>query len=178
MHQSSLDDMTRFRDSCLSERDDLTKCDIGSQNTDGWYRPVFAEPSRRYIGIYMTARRNVDVVLRNSLDRRNAVILSRARIGDRAALGTEAAVTKNISHYALAVGSPARLVKLRFYIESIHQLSRVRWREWPDERIANALPLLLDDNLLGFLKAVADSMLFNSGKFSTNWSLDIDKEPR
>lgn len=69
MHQSSLDDMTRFRDSCLSERDDLTKCDIGSQNTNGWYRPVFAEPSRRYIGIYMTARGNVDVVLRNPLDR-------------------------------------------------------------------------------------------------------------
>ena len=46
---------------------------------------------------------------------RNAVILSRVHIGDRAALGTEVAVTKNISHYALAVGNPARLVKLRFY---------------------------------------------------------------
>ena len=65
MHQSSLDKMTRFRDSYLAGRKDLTIYDIGSQDVNGCYRPVFAEPSWRYIGIDMTAGGNVDVVLRN-----------------------------------------------------------------------------------------------------------------
>ncbi|MHB1883264.1 MAG: methyltransferase domain-containing protein [Acidithiobacillus sp.] len=65
MHQSSLDKMTRFRDSYLAGRGDLTIYDIGSQDVNGCYRPMFAEPSWRYVGIDMTAGENVDMVLRN-----------------------------------------------------------------------------------------------------------------
>lgn len=65
MHQSSLDKMTRFRDSYLAGRGDLTIYDIGSQDVNGCYRPIFAEPSRHYVGIDMTAGENVDMVLRN-----------------------------------------------------------------------------------------------------------------
>ena len=119
-----------------------------------------------------------DVVIGNDVwIGRNAVILSGVHIGDGAAIGTEAVVTKDVPPYALAVGNPARLVKLRFDTESIHQLLKIRWWEWPDERICQALPLLLNNDLLGFLKAAADSVLFSSEKFSTNWSRDIDKEP-
>lgn len=77
-------------------------------------------------------------------------------------------MTKDVPPYALAVGNPARLVKLRFDTESTHQLLKIRWWEWPDERICQALPLLLSDDLLGFLKAAADPVLFSSEKFSTN----------
>ena len=65
MHQSSLDKMTRFRDSYLAGRGDLKIYDIGSQDVNGCYRSLLAEPSWRYVGIDMTAGGNVDVVLRN-----------------------------------------------------------------------------------------------------------------
>lgn len=66
MHQSSLDKMTRFRDNHLSGRRDLVIYDIGSQDVNGCYRPLFAEPSWRHVGIDMAAGENVDVmILRN-----------------------------------------------------------------------------------------------------------------
>ncbi len=65
MHQSSIDKMTRFRDKHLSGRRDLTIYDIGSQDVNGCYRSLFAEPSWRYVGIDMAAGENVDVVLGN-----------------------------------------------------------------------------------------------------------------
>ena len=71
-------------------------------------------------------------------------------------IGTEAVVTKDVPPYALAVGNPARLVKLRFDAERIGQLLKIRWWEWPDERICQALPLLLSDDLPGFLQAALD----------------------
>ena len=75
----------------------------------------------------------------------------------RSVIGTEAVVTKAIPPYAVAVGNPARPVKLRFDAESIGQLLKIRWWEWPDERICQALPLLLNNDLLGFLKAAVST---------------------
>lgn len=66
MHQSSIEKMTQFRDRYLSARarDSLRILDLGSQDVNGSYRPLFSESSWQYVGLDMAACKNVDVVLR------------------------------------------------------------------------------------------------------------------
>lgn len=65
MHQSSLDKMRTFRAQYLADRDtqNLVIVDLGSQDINGTYRPIFENPNWKYIGVDMAAGENVDVVL-------------------------------------------------------------------------------------------------------------------
>lgn len=65
MHPSSLLNMRRFVERHLAGRDDapLVVVDIGSQNVNGTYRPLFDRPAWRYVGVDMAPGENVDVVL-------------------------------------------------------------------------------------------------------------------
>jgi len=67
MHPSSYDKMAAFRRDYLEARrlERLTILDLGSQDINGSYRPLFSEPAWRYVGIDMVAGKNVDVVLRD-----------------------------------------------------------------------------------------------------------------
>lgn len=67
MHQSSFEKMTRFRDKYLSAKSNrpLRILDLGSQDVNGSYHPLFSEPAWRYIGLDMASGKNVDVVLRS-----------------------------------------------------------------------------------------------------------------
>lgn len=66
MHQSSYDKMQAFRQSYLAGREGelLRILDLGSQDVNGCYRPLFAEPRWEYRGLDMEPGANVDVVLR------------------------------------------------------------------------------------------------------------------
>jgi SAM-dependent methyltransferase len=70
VHQSSLDKMRAFRARYLSEREkqQLLILDLGSQDINGTYRPLFENPRWTYIGVDLTAGRNVDVVLSDPYD--------------------------------------------------------------------------------------------------------------
>ena len=59
--------MAAFRREYLGgrERERLAILDLGSQDINGSYRPLFAEPAWRYLGVDMAPGNNVDVVLRN-----------------------------------------------------------------------------------------------------------------
>ncbi len=59
--------MTAFRDRYLAGRRDeaLTIVDLGSQDINGSYRPLFAQSPWRYIGVDLEKGPNVDVVLRD-----------------------------------------------------------------------------------------------------------------
>ena len=65
MHQSSMDRMTYFRDKYLGEKahHDLIIVDIGSQDVNGTYKPLFASPRWKYIGVDRSAGNNVDLIL-------------------------------------------------------------------------------------------------------------------
>ena len=66
VHQSSFEKMTAFRDRYLSARtnEPLRILDLGSQDINGSYRPLFSEPPWDYAGLDMAAGNNVDIVLR------------------------------------------------------------------------------------------------------------------
>ena len=72
----------------------------------------------------------------------NAVILSGVTIGDGAAIGTEAIVTRDVRPYAIVAGNPAREVRRRFDDGQVNRLLALRWWEWPPAEIEAIVPLL------------------------------------
>lgn len=68
-----------------------------------------------------------------------AVVLAGVTIGDGAIVGTRALVTKDIPPYTIVGGVPAKTLRKRFSDEVIVKLLRMRWWDWPEERIARGL---------------------------------------
>lgn len=66
MHPSSYDKMAAFAQKYLRGRrhEPLLILDLGSQDFNGSYRPLFDQKPWRYIGVDMTAGKNVNIVLR------------------------------------------------------------------------------------------------------------------
>ena len=63
------------------------------------------------------------------------VILSGASISDGAVIGANSVVNSFIPPYAIAIGSPAKVVKFRFSDEIIRKLLNLKWWDWNDEKI-------------------------------------------
>ncbi|GFO55608.1 hypothetical protein GMSM_26150 [Geomonas sp. Red276] len=63
------------------------------------------------------------------------VVVSGAVIGDGAVIGANSVVTGTIPPYAIAAGSPAKVIKYRFDEEIVDRLLALKWWEWDDDRI-------------------------------------------
>ena len=80
-----------------------------------------------------------------------AVILSGVRIGNGGVVGARSLVTKEVPPYAVVGGNPARILHFRFSVEQIAQLQEIAWREWPIERVREAIPLLCSSSIEEFI---------------------------
>lgn len=83
---------------------------------------------------------------------RDAMVLSGARIGDGAVVGARSVVRGRVRPYEIVAGNPARFVGFRFSAERVAALLALRWWEWPEERIRQAMPLLLSCNVEGLCR--------------------------
>lgn len=64
-----------------------------------------------------------------------AIILPGRTIGDGAVIGAGAVITKDVPPFAIAVGSPAKVIKKRFSEHIIGQLLKIKWWDWPEEKM-------------------------------------------
>lgn len=74
----------------------------------------------------------------------NVTILDGVKIGDGAFIGAGAVVSKDIPPYAVAVGSPIRIIRYRFTEEQINALLRIKWWNFDDEKIKDVENFFFD----------------------------------
>lgn len=84
-----------------------------------------------------------------------AAILSGVVVGDGAVIGARAVVTRDVPAYHVAAGNPARLIRARFTDAQINALSRIKWWNWPVERIRDMSGLLSSADVTAFIEACA-----------------------
>ncbi len=82
-----------------------------------------------------------------------AIILDGVTIGDGAIIGAGAIVSRDIPPYAIAVGSPARVVKYRFPEDIIKELLTLRWWDFPEDFLVNNMPFDNIEKCIEILKA-------------------------
>ena len=75
----------------------------------------------------------------------HCVLLSGAKIGNGAIIAANSVVTGEIPAYAIAAGSPAKVIKYRFSEEMISSLNALSWWHWPMEKIQGNKQLFEND---------------------------------
>jgi chloramphenicol O-acetyltransferase type B len=109
-------------------------------------------PSARRIRGHPSSRG--DVVIGNDVWlARASTILSGVTIGDGAVVAAQAVVVRDVPPYAIVGGNPARVLRIRFAEEHVARLLKLRWWDWPPERLERHFPLMLSDRIGDFLDA-------------------------
>ena len=68
-----------------------------------------------------------------------AVVLAGVSVGTGAAIGAGTIVTKDVPAFAVVVGNPGRVLRMRFADEVVASLQRIAWWDWPHARIGTAM---------------------------------------
>lgn len=124
---------------------------LGNEHGTGWVTtyPFYALwPHGQSLNLPQATKG--DVVIGNDVwIGQDSLVLSGSSIGDGAVIGAGSVVRGRIPPYAVAVGNPCRTVMYRFKPDDIAVLRALRWWEWPEHVVAEALPLLLSDDIAG-----------------------------
>ncbi|MGR3501674.1 CatB-related O-acetyltransferase [Pseudaestuariivita sp.] len=72
-----------------------------------------------------------------------AMVLAGSTIGNGAIIGAGAVVRGDVPDYAIVIGNPAQVIRMRFTPEEIETLNTLAWWDWPAEAIEAAQPALV-----------------------------------
>jgi chloramphenicol O-acetyltransferase type B len=76
-----------------------------------------------------------------------AMIMPGINIGDGAVIGSRALVTKDVEPYSIIGGNPAKLIKKRFSDHHIERLLEMKWWDWDERILADAVAILCSNNI-------------------------------
>ncbi|WP_440983823.1 type B chloramphenicol O-acetyltransferase [Shinella sumterensis] len=76
-----------------------------------------------------------------------AIIMPGVKVGDGAVIGTRALVTKDVEPYAIVGGNPAKVIRKRFAEREIALLLEMRWWNWPEDRLKDAMPIMTSERI-------------------------------
>ena len=76
-----------------------------------------------------------------------AMVMPGITIGDGAVIGSRALVTKDVEPYSVIGGNPAKLIKKRFCDRHVELLLEMKWWEWEDLRLKEAIPILCSNDI-------------------------------
>ncbi|WP_121567318.1 CatB-related O-acetyltransferase [Petrotoga sp. Shatin.DS.tank11.9.2.9.3] len=69
----------------------------------------------------------------------DAIVLRGVKIGDGAVIGANSVVTHDIPDFAVAVGSPAKVIKYRFSQKDINKIKKSNWWLYDKEKAKNII---------------------------------------
>ncbi len=76
-----------------------------------------------------------------------ATIMPGLTVGDGAIIATKSVVTKDVEPYTIVGGNPASAIRKRFSDEDIEALLKMKWWEWPIEKITQNVHHLTGNNI-------------------------------
>ncbi|CAB3682751.1 Chloramphenicol acetyltransferase [Achromobacter pulmonis] len=86
-----------------------------------------------------------------------AMIMPGVTIGHGAVIGSRALITKDVEPYTIMGGNPAKPIRKRFADDDIALLLEMQWWDWPDDRLAGAMPLLCSGDIKQLYRYWRDS---------------------
>lgn len=81
-----------------------------------------------------------------------AIVMPGVTIGDGVAVGSGAVVTHDVPDFAIVVGVPARVLRMRFDAQAITALKLLAWWNWPREKLRSALADLRELDAAAFCR--------------------------
>ena len=103
-------------------------------------------------GRYEQEHSKGDVVIGNDVwIAADVLILSGTTIGDGAVIGAKSVVKGTIEPYSINIGIPCVEKRKRFSETEINCLLKFKWWDWPDEKIKQAIPFLMAEDIMGLI---------------------------